>query len=665
MRKLMLIKRVFGFTAIAGLLLLAPVVGVGPSFRPDGTVKGSTLAGWHPLGQADWRVQNGEIVGTARPGGSGGWLVLDHSYQDVGLYASFKCTGGCKTGVLFRAEKTPQGMKGIYFALTGEDMANYRVTLDAEGKELSREPLRRGGGQMRIAPPLDPNAPARGAGGRAGGAGAGGGAGRGGRAGAPVLPIPAPSGALHPDEWNVVEILIDANIIRAFPNEGGEIGGVADDDAGKFGPVALYVGGTGEVHFKDVAYKDLNVHDVTPEVTSSNFRMQKLNDFYYAWSAAAGDFNHDGILDIVAGPYYYLGPDYTKRHELSLAYVSNPGTEYSFDDWMQFAGDFTGDGWDDVITASFSPSNAFPEHGAVGVWLYVNPKGESRRWDKYRVVPAFQSEIAVLKDVDGDGKPELVYVAAGTVRYAKPDPANPTGPWIVETISAPGLGVAHGIGVGDINGDGRMDIVNAYGWFEQPPAGSTQEVWTYHPEAFGRYTRTLLGGSVMAVYDVNGDGLNDVVTSLSAHGWGLAWYEQKRDASGKISFVQHMIMDDFSTKNAGDVTFSEPHGSTVADVDGDKIPDFIVGKRYWAHRDDYLDVDPYGPAVLYVYKTVRNPKAPGGAEFVPELVNNHSGVGSDALAVDLNKDGVMDIVTATKTGTYIFWGKPRTATRTR
>ena len=66
----------------------------------------------------------------------------------------------------------------------------------------------------------------------------------------------------------------------------------------------------------------------------------------------------------------------------------------------------------------------------------------------------------------------------------------------------------------------------------------------------------------MAVYDVNGDGLNDVVTSLNAHGFGLAWFEQKRDASGNISFVRHMISDDYSAKNAGDVTFSEPHGST-------------------------------------------------------------------------------------------------------
>lgn len=107
------------------------------------------------------------------------------------------------------------------------------------------------------------------------------------------------------------------------------------------------------------------------------------------------------------------------------------------------------------------------------------------------------------------------------------------------------------------------------------------------------------------------------------------------------------------------MTFSEPHGSTVADVDGDGIPDFIVGKRYWAHRDDLLDPDPYGPAVLYYYRTVRNPKAPGGAEFVPEMIHNRSGAGSDVLAVDLNKDGAMDIFTATKTGTFMFWGNPR------
>ena len=101
--------------------------------------------------------------------------------------------------------------------------------------------------------------------------------------------------------------------------------------------------------------------------------------------------------------------------------------------------------------------------------------------------------------------------------------------------------------------------------------------------------RASAGGSVIAVYDVNGDRLNDVVTSLAAHGWGLAWYEQKRDAAKAISFVQHMVMDDYGTKNAGDVTFSQLHGSTHADVDGDGVQDFIVGKRYWSHQDTQID----------------------------------------------------------------------------
>jgi Domain of Unknown Function (DUF1080)/FG-GAP-like repeat len=650
-------------TAVAACSAVALMFGGGPTFHPDVTVQGSSLTGWHILGDADWHAQNGEIVGTPKQPG-GGWLVLDKSYQDVGFYASFRCMTGCRTGLLLRAEKTADGgMKGIFVSLTDSDraageapvalteqgktgIASYAVTLDAQGKELKRERLRSGGGQMRIAPPLDPNAPARG--GRGGG-------GRG-RGPAVALPIPRPDTDLHAGEWNQVEVLIDANIVRAYLNTFGSEtgGGVAEDQAGRYGPIALYVGGTGEVHFKDVAYKNLALKVRPAETVSPHFSMQRLSDFYYSWGAGAADINHDGAMDVVSGPHVYYGPDYLTHSEIYAAIANNPSDTYTTDDWMQFVGDFTGDGWADVINCSFS--------GNPGVWLYVNPKGEARRWDKHLVVPAFNSEIAVVRDLFGDGKLEIVYGGGGFVRYARPDPANPTGPWIVRSVSEAGYSNAHGIGVGDVNGDGRLDILNAFGWWEQPAdeklGGAGEVPWKYHPEPFGRYGRNGVGGSVIGVYDVNGDGLNDVITSLNAHGFGVAWFEQKRDAQGVISFVEHMIMDDFGTKNAGGVTFSEPHGTAFADVDGDGVTDLIVGKRFWSHRDDFLDPDAYGPAVLYWYRTVRNKNAPGGAEFVPELIHNRSGAGSDVFAADLNKDGAMDIVTATRFGTFIFWGKP-------
>src|SRR5581483_7692823 len=234
----------------------------------------------------------------------GGWLVLDEAYQDVGFAASFRCAQGCKTGVLFRAEKTSQGMKGVLVSYENGEQHFYRVVLDGQGQEVGREALRRGGGQMRIAPPPDPGAPAR-----------GGFAGRGGRGPSVSLPLTVPDSSFRANDWDTVEIFFDANIVRAFLNNGGENGGVAEEDAGRYGPLALYAGGTSEVRFKDVSYKDLGVHEFPPEKVSSHYRMQRLSEFYYAWGAAAGDFNHDGVTDVVAGPYIYWGPEYTNYRE--------------------------------------------------------------------------------------------------------------------------------------------------------------------------------------------------------------------------------------------------------------------------------------------------------------------------------------------------------------
>jgi hypothetical protein len=624
------------------------------NYVTDTTYKGTSLTGWQVVGEAAWRAEAGEYIGTPKTAG-GGWLMLDKSMQDTGVFANFRCSGGCKTGVLLRAEKTANGFKGIYVALTGEEVASYAVTLDATGKETSRERLRAAGGQIRFAPPPPTADAARagGAGRRAGGAAAGRAAGGGGRAAAPAnLPLTPPVGGLKPDDWNHLEILLDANIVRPFLNDSPTATGAAEESFGRYGPVAFYIGGAGEVRFKNVATSDLALKTLPAERVSPNFRMQRLNELYYSWGAAAGDFNHDGVNDIAAGPYYYLGPSYTQFREIYAAETINPSRGYPNDCMQNFADDFNGDGWTDVICM-----------GAIGQALhyYVNPKGEARRWDKHDVVPLVQKEVSLLGDIDGDGKQEFIYGGGMILRYAEPDPANPTGPWIVHDISPSGpWGVGHGLGLGDISGDGKMDVVDPYGWWEQPAAGAASGVWTYHPEAFGTWTgHGGPGGGEIGVYDVNGDRLADVVAVQQAHAHGLAWFQQKRDASGRISFVKHVVMGDFSTPNAGGVTITEMHGSTVADVDGDRIPDFIVGKRMWSHLDDYTDPDPHGAPVLYVFRTTRRAAAPGGATFTPELVHNRSGAGNAVTAFDVNKDGLMDILSATNRGVFVFWGRPR------
>jgi hypothetical protein len=617
-----------------------------PSFVPESKFQGSALTGWHPVGGADWRALAGMITGDATKSQEPGWLMLDRSYQDVGLYSQFKCDGKCDTGILLRAHKTDKGFEGCFVSIQGDEVAAYHLTLDASGHEIGRKKLRLAGGQIRFAPaPPDP-ATVRSGPPRALPAP---------RSGPPgvTLPMARPTPGIRQGEWNDVEVLLDADLVRGFFNAGGAQVSAATEEMNGYGPIALYVGKGSHVEFRQIAYRDL-ANKVDPiEQVGTGFRMQRLSPFFYGWSAAAADFNHDGKLDIVSGPFIYYGPDYTRSREIYPAQGVNTSTNYPMDDWVEHAYDFTGDGWPDVLTTSHAGG------GKDGAVLYINPKGEARRWDKVTVVSPIDSEETVLADVDGDGKPELVYVAAGFMRYAKPDAANPTGPWVVHTVSESGPWTAHGIGTGDVNGDGRVDILGSYGWWEQPAVNAATTTWKYHPEPFGEWGRTSAGGAKIAVYDVNGDGLNDVVTTMQAHGWGIAWFEQKRSPSGQISFLKHVIMDRTAATSAGGVIFTEPHGSTMADVDGDGIPDFIVGKRYWSHLDDYYDPDPYGPAVLYWYRTVRDSKAPGGARFVPQLIHNRSGVGSDVLAVDLNGDGAIDIVTSTRSGTYIFWGAPK------
>jgi hypothetical protein len=650
-----------GFGILIGIVvLLCTAYAAAPgNFLPDFVFKGSTLAGWHSLGQAEWKAVNGEIV--ADTGSAGGWLVLDKSYQDVQFYTELRCASPCNAGILMRGAKTPDGgLKGLYVSLGSSDFASYILTLDAQGREVSRDKLKAAAGRGGF--PSLPSArgsaePARGSA-RGQAAAPSQDSARGqaaaptqgsarGQAAAPTQGSgrgPAPIPKQVAGDWNKIEIALSGSSYFK-PTIGGisiTAGGL--DDVPGYGTIALYAGGPGEVRFRDVSWKDLLSVTEPKEQTSSHFTVQHLVDYYYGWSAVSADVNHDGILDVVYGPFYFLGPNFTERRWYREGRVYNPATEF-VPDMINFAYDFTGDGWPDILSQGLDfsqPTRWFD--------LYVNPKGESRRWDKFdRVIPDFGAETSIMRDVDGDGKPEVLYSTPTGLVYRKPDPEHPTQTWVLHRISSD-KAYQHGIGVGDINGDKRMDVVCSEGWFEQ---GATPDNWTFHAADLAPQ------GAEMGVYDVNGDGLNDIVGSSNPHGFGLAWFEQKRDSSGTISFVQHIIAGDYSTKNPGNVTFSEPHATAFGDFDGNGIKDMVVGKSFWHHLDTWTGApDIYGPAVLYLYRAVRNPQAPGGAEFVPELIHNRSGVGAALEVVDLNKDGALDILTASGKGAFVALGKP-------
>jgi len=370
-----------------------------------------------------------------------------------------------------------------------------------------------------------------------------------------------------------------------------------------------------------------------------SFTKQKIDSFFYAEGGTIADFNGDKVMDIVAGPRIFLGPDFTK----SVVYRS----PHAFDrlsysnNFLTFHDDFNGDGRTDILVIGWPGKEAF--------W-YENPgPGKTGDWRQNVAYFNVDTESPGFADVDGDGRADLVAGSMGRLGYMTRDPSRPRSSWTFHAVTPPGKWqrYTHGIGLGDVNGDGRPDLLEANGWWEQPASLTGDPVWTFHAQTFGP------GGAQMYVYDVNGDGRNDVITSLAAHGYGLSWFEQTRDAAGAIGWREHAITSAKAGEKLQGVQFSQPHAVMLADLDGDGLKDIVTGKRHWAHGDKG-DPEPNAPAVLYWFKLTRSAD---GVTFTPHLIDDDSGVGCQFPVGDLNGDGQPDLAIVNKKGVFAFTQK--------
>jgi hypothetical protein len=399
-----------------------------------------------------------------------------------------------------------------------------------------------------------------------------------------------------------------------------------------------------------------------PAVVSAKQQLQVFNkvqatDQFWAEGADIGDFNHDGKMDIVSGPFWYEGPDFKKRHEIWPANASFkrkksdgtqetiPGFEGALGEnnaysecFLTYAYDFNGDGWTDVMVYGFP--------GTPVAW-YENPRGREGHWQRHVVFDVLDNESPGLLDVTGDGKPEILCCSHGYIGYAEADWKNPSAPWTFHAISPKGdyQRFTHGVGAGDVNGDGKIDIIEKDGWWEQPASVKGDPIWTKHPFHFADAAAQML------VYDVNGDGLNDIITAINAHGYGLSWYEQVRE-DGKITFREHVILNKDATPNRYGVAFSQLHSLNLIDMDGDGLKDIVTGKRFWAHGKNGGDPDSNGAAVLYWFKLERTGK--GQVDYVPYQIDADSGVGTQVTVGYVSNKKYPDVVVGNKKGVFVF-----------